>query len=222
MYRKAFTLMEILVVVAIVSILVVLLLGGANRIIASSKAAKCSGNLRNIYVAAMAWSADNNGRIVPVFYPGDPNSAGSLKNWTGLLAPYLGRAETNAFSSTREMPVYACPSAPQQFGYGYNYLYLSWVQDSAGKEQWATMSGIAKPARTVFLADTDNVKAARNVFSSWRAFLRSPVGFGWAGDCRPAFVHPGKTANVLWLDGHVSAETSDSDFWKNDQLWDRE
>jgi prepilin-type processing-associated H-X9-DG protein/prepilin-type N-terminal cleavage/methylation domain-containing protein len=216
---SAVTLLELLVAVAIVVLLSSLIYPSVKVFFGRSLSAKCTANLRQIYVASRSWSSDNNMRIVPVFDPGDAG-AKSLWNWTGHLAPYMGREGTNDFESAAEVPAFVCPVNPNRFGYGYNYLYLSWIQTAPGNTtRWVSTTSVARPSQTVFLVDSANINTKTEGFSTWRAFVRPPSLAG-AKDILPAYRHPGKTTNVLWLDGHVSAEQAKTAFDKDDQLWD--
>src|SRR5262245_34194042 len=100
--RRAFTLIELLVVIAVIAILAALLLPALARAKESSRAVICSNNLRQIGLAATAYSGDN-GR-----YP-------SMLNWlyarsnpgtdvsTGSLYPYV-----------KSKTVYLCPTDQRQ------------------------------------------------------------------------------------------------------------
>lgn len=217
----AFTLVEMLVTVAIIVVLAALIIPTIKNSVEGSRSTKCVSNLRQIYTAAAAWSNDNDGNIVPVFFPWDPNSASSLKNWTGLLAPYLGRTSTNEFTSANDLPVAVCPSEPGKFGYGYNYLYLSWIQPARERYQLKRQVSVYRPSETVMFVDSHNSSDPNRAFSNWRPFVRSPETASWQAAYLPSFRHRSH-ANVLWLDGHVSAESANSDFWKDDRLWGKE
>jgi prepilin-type processing-associated H-X9-DG protein len=54
-------------------------------------------------------------------------------------------------------------------------------------------------------------------FTAWRTWVRPPSS---ATDYIVDFRHPGPTANVLWLDGHGTAEKP-SPLMDSTQLWDR-
>ncbi len=208
---RAFTLVELLVVVAIIAVLASLALPAFQKVLLRSRATQCASNLRQIGIAAQGWSADNDGRIVPAFLSGEVGSISDPTVWTGLLAPYLNYTLV-ATNTVVQMRVFACPANPKRCGYGQNYAYLSFAP-STSYGYWVPLARVMHPAQTVFLVD-DIMPSNTN---KWRAFVRPP---SMAQDVAPNFVHPGKTANVLWLDGHVSAEASTNAFTKNDLLWD--
>jgi prepilin-type processing-associated H-X9-DG protein len=216
---RAFTLLELLATIGVVLVLVALLVPATGKFTRNAQAAKSAANLRQIAVGAELWSAENNGRVVPVYMPSE-GAAPSLRNWTGLLAPYLGRNSTADFASASEMPVFIDPMHPRRFGYGYNYAYLSWIQSSKNFERWVTRAGVARPSQTVFLVTNKNVDAPADDFTSWRSYVRPP-SITTITDHVVAFDYPGDKAQVLWLDGHVSAETRKT-LMEDDTLWDRE
>ena len=88
--RRAFTLLELLVVVAIVGILIAMLIPGASSAWQVANATQCRNNLNKIFQAEALWLADRNQTM---FATGG--------GWAGSLMTYLeGRGE-----------VLCCPSA---------------------------------------------------------------------------------------------------------------
>lgn len=222
----AMTLVETLVTVAIIGALAALLFPITKQLTQSSYVAKSASNLRHIYVASQGWTADNNGRIVPCYTPGD-GAANSPRHFTALLAPYLG-IDTALFSKTPTpqgetlaplMPVYVFPKHPRRFGYGYNYAYLSIINTGQGWNRLIPFSMVAHPSQTVFLVTSKSNATDDEAFLSWRPYVRPPRTYKSLGDQVPAFELPGNTAQVLWLDGHITAETEEH-LMADDSLWD--
>lgn len=214
--KRAFTLVELVVVCACLAILAALLLSALPRAISEVRSAKCKSNLRQIGIAAQLWSMDNNGKVVPVFYPTDGGSQLSQvfpAPWTGMLVPYMGYPRT--LSATASIPVFICPESPTRFGYGNNYIYLT-IMTGSSVSQWVYYAQVAHPSETVFIVDECYPSKGLN---AWKPYVRPPA-FG-SQDIIVDFKHPGKIANVLWLDGHVTPEIKDSDVMKDDQFWDR-
>ncbi|MEC7129879.1 MAG: prepilin-type N-terminal cleavage/methylation domain-containing protein [Planctomycetota bacterium] len=63
MQRKAFTLVELLVVVAVIAILISLLLPAINRFRVQAQSTECLTNQRNLIAAYTQYSIDKNGRV---------------------------------------------------------------------------------------------------------------------------------------------------------------
>lgn len=123
--RRGFTLIELLVTVTIVIALAGLLSVGLRSMKHSAESSKCMANVKNLCVAAVTASADNNGKYPAMkVYPWDPDTylsntgsgfyseqrAGSIGE---VLGPYLGlEPESSLDVDAKSMPeVFQCPAA---------------------------------------------------------------------------------------------------------------
>ncbi len=114
--RAAFTLVELLVTIAIVSILAALLLSAVGSARSASDRTKAIANMRSIGSAIGLYAADKDSLLPGPLWPGqlaelDPNRAGRLVR---ELAPYLG-IETPAQPQVMELfmpPAYRKVTAP--------------------------------------------------------------------------------------------------------------
>lgn len=215
---RGFTLVEMLVTVSIIAILAALCLKGVGSAMAWSQASKCASNLRQISVAAQAWSADNDGAFVPFASPDQDFYYGPC-NWTGLLAPYMNVTLPSgriAFTSTALLPAAVCPLHTKRWGYGQNLSLSGWTG------QVGAIPAHTQPVKTGRITDLSNMIYFTDCATSdlsnewkdgtWRPFSRPPY-FGKPSNPGAAgayFGHQNNTANVLWADGHVTAEKESS------------
>jgi len=110
---RAFTLVELLVVVAIIGMLASLALPSLKAGIERAKGARCIGNLRQIGAAVQQYVADpgNNNQFPPIYNisggnaTGDAGANSSLSGASSLLQPL---AALSAYGVT--LPLLTCPS----------------------------------------------------------------------------------------------------------------
>lgn len=94
--RFAFTLIELMVVIAVIAILAALLLPAMSRAKETGRAVACKNNLRQLSLGAATYSLDNKGRM-PFFLDWLSSRPGDLTS--GQLYPYL-----------KTPAVYMCPT----------------------------------------------------------------------------------------------------------------
>jgi len=145
--RRAFTLVELLLVLAIVSALVAILLPALARGRQQGRSAACLSNLRQFLIAWHMYADMHQDVMMPGrhCYEGAPPADPASWNFVGnglkycprgvaMLGGYIGanpfsRPSVSDSRQDYESRIYQCPEAPEWIdernsGYGYNYQFL--------------------------------------------------------------------------------------------------
>ena len=213
--RPAFTLVELLVVVAIIAVLAALLLPSLTQCKAAARRAQCTSNLRQLGVAAELYWDDNEGACFR--YSGARTNGGQLY-WFGWLQDGAeGERDFDAragalFPYLQEGGVELCPSlryADAQFklkakgaayGYGYN-LHFS----APTKQPPVNLNRLKRPSDTAVFADAAQVNTFLAPASPANPLLEE---FYYVNATEPtAHFRHATFANVAFADGHVAGES---------------
>lgn len=229
---RGFTLLELLVVVAIIGILAAVLLPALARGRAQARSVECVNNLRQLYLALTMFAAENNGRYVPAA-PDIAEPGGGLTRWHGvrpsITEPFDSQqgplAEYLAFGVVKECPVFTefrtREDSPNAFdegtgGYGYNAAYIggtAYMNEFPESYAVATKDArVQDPVNTILFADA---ALPQDGYIIEYSFIEPPYyptpdqpkgNKDW-GLMAPSihFRHGGR-ANVLWADGHITSE----------------
>ena len=113
MRRRAFTLVELLVVIGIIALLISVLLPVLNRARAASNSVYCLSSLKQMGVAIQMYAGPNKGSLPIAYWDGltSPAIPGSspvayqgATDWAWLILPYLKRGASSTYSDGGQDP----------------------------------------------------------------------------------------------------------------------
>src|SRR5262249_19874145 len=137
---RAFTLVELLVVIAVIAILAALLLPALARAKEKGKQTYCMNSTRQQALAIFLYAGENSEILPPVPFP---DSSRNETNWPDLLNPYL-----------KSLQVHFCPSDLKAKTNSYGLNELAFVdltdEDSPAPRK---LTAFRHPSQTVMLGD---------------------------------------------------------------------
>lgn len=233
--RKAFTLVELLVVISVISLLMGLLMPALSAARSQARSVVCKANLHQLLIANIGYSTENEGFYVP--------AAEDMYNLMGGLCRWHGKRKTvNDEFDPAESPLAAylgngdvkeCPGRPRLIkgdswsesfekgggGYGYNMAYIGsrlWQKGMGWQDSYrmtTKMSEVRMPANTLMFADCAFIEDSELIEYS---FAEQPfvMSYGTVYDGSSGMeirtlpsVHfrHRGQANIGWADGHVGS-----------------
>ncbi|WPJ96594.1 DUF1559 domain-containing protein [Coraliomargarita algicola] len=213
----AFTLIELLTVIAIVGILAAIIIPSVGKVREASQVAKCVTHLRQLALGATAYASDHNGNFVSLYSGGgdDPTLT-----WVDQIAPYVGGEGQN-----RIYEVVNCPSADyimefdgvrkSTYSYGWNPALVPDARDLDGDGIRASpirSITMQRPNETMLIADTIQKDSRKGWGNDYFVSVGSKVYTPSTADdyisesSLTGFSdrHNGR-GNVAFVDGHVES-----------------
>jgi len=113
--RRAFTLVELLVVISIIAILIGLLLPAVNAARESGRKTKCTNQLYQLGMGVIQQA--NAGGYLPGFRNAVPTTSGTYFAWPVLVLPFIEKNDVytallNGGAGSTSIDAFVCPSAP--------------------------------------------------------------------------------------------------------------
>ncbi len=191
--KRAFTLLEVLVVVAIIALLAVILFPAFARARENARRASCQSNLKQIFLAHYQYKEDCDGVFAPAAYR---NGAGERVIWTQLFQPYA-----------KSQQIFRCPSDADSLrqSFALNTFAFADVENLPPQPFGVHLGTLRFDATSelIMACESGTGDDSTSIPDAWKIVPPSlPLSF--EGDARPVGRHF-ERANVLFLDGHVKS-----------------
>ena len=232
---RAFTLVELLVVISVIALLLALLMPALAGARWQARGLVCRSNLRQLVLASAGYATENDGFYVPAAE--DMWDGAGRRRWHGVRAD-LGEAFDPskgplagylAEGRVKECPARVAFTKSDDWstsfergcgGYGYNMAYIGsrlWDAAISGPQAFqqayartASVTEVADPARTLMFADT--AMANDGITLIEYSFAEPPFAV-FGGQVMTDFLmspsihfRHGAHANIGWADGHTGTE----------------
>jgi len=197
----AFTLTELLIVIAIVAILTAIVIPTVSTLRSSARSAECLGNLRQLGSAFLLYAQDHRGSLPAT--TGKYNDTGTATggSWSIALMKEIGMA----FPHLNQENPFLCPAASTTYPegnakrtYAMNWENLPTDPSFAASRGWEQPTKLAQhsaPARTVLLIDSKS-GGDPATGDGYDQFQLSTL------DARADWRHD-NAINTLFVDGHA-------------------
>ena len=235
MKKKAFTLVELLVVISIIALLLSILMPSLSLARSQAKAVVCKSNLRQLALANIGYATENDEHYVPA---ASDMMTTNYHRWHGLrdpnnlntpfdplkspLADYIGDGEVKECTEKIKFVKGLAWSANFEQGgggYGYNLTYIGsklWRLGWSNKayQETAKTTDVSRTAETIMFADSAMANQ-NNIIGTYiheYSFVEPPY-FLSNGNPMPSWGYASPSihfrhrgkADVVWIDGHTSS-----------------
>jgi prepilin-type N-terminal cleavage/methylation domain-containing protein/prepilin-type processing-associated H-X9-DG protein len=217
--RKAFTLVELLVVISIIALLLAILMPALVRTRDNAKRIICSKRLSQISLAMSAYAVDCQDKITIAHDPNsEPNPALRaklrLQLWHILLLPYVGK-QVSADPSKNLSDVFFCPQDkdPHPIGFGSSNPHAAGMTSFAPNGYYDTLRGIKlgpaggykfsqirQASEVMLIAETSYAGRIYDAQCSTTIPLNLPLT---AHHRMTSGFYHNNSMNVMFVDGHI-------------------
>lgn len=212
--RRGFTLLELLLVIAVVAILAALLMTAVSQAKRKAGQVKCINNLRQLAVAVNLYAGDNNDATLPLYAPAQsPQGPDDYDYWSEVLVAQVDGLNDGLF---------LCPndSVSTNYSYGLNEDAFPDLIDTNPPTEPLHLAGFATPAGTIMMGDlgtSDDFVTQRPdtlvMLTPDDDLKEQDEHYG--NYARPSVRH-GQRCNLNFVDGHVESRRLDQFYTKQD------
>lgn len=184
--KSAFTLIELLICVAIIAVLAGTLLPSVKGMLTRGRSVKCVSNLRQIGIGMNSYAGEHEGLFPQATSPAYPNSRG----WMRETAPYLGMSDSamGAPPLPRAVGVFICPEWTMKADRAVSYGLNPFIDPSQSYYSWNYRRVKVSQSGTFLVVEIAANKESDDTLKSGGEIPRR---------------HPNTSANYLFVDGHV-------------------
>jgi prepilin-type processing-associated H-X9-DG protein/prepilin-type N-terminal cleavage/methylation domain-containing protein len=211
---KAFTLVELLVVIGIIAVILSVLLPAVSALRQSATSTACLSNLRQMAAAATDYALRNGGSYPPAQWT-DPADFSSVRGWDFVKRGGQVTGPGFLWAPQPVTPAQQClafdggaQSAGDAYtGYNYNTSYIG--RGTGESVSPARVAQVKRPSRTLLFGDGQwRLGANKYMRSPLRSPTEDSVSYGDGSPARAAgtqgFRHRGAT-NAAFCDGHAES-----------------
>ena len=208
--KKGFTLIEMLVVVAIIGVLAAILFPVFARARENARRANCMSNLKQIGLAVLQYTQDYDERM-----PGLSNTSVPPTYWFNMIEPYTKSTQLFFCPSDAEAKA-SEPLTTANIAYGWNDYYLATNYDM-GDMSGSSLASFEHVAQTILAGDSNGYTFTSGVNAGkprQRYVIRNSGGY------QPVPRHFDGD-NFVFMDGHVKWFKLPGMILNDATLWDR-
>lgn len=233
--RAGFTLIEMLVVIAIIGLLAAILFPVFSRVRENGRRAACMSNLKQIWLGAMQYVQDCDDMLPAITYGDTAKPTTHYYRWMDVIEPYVGNTQVFSCPSDHINPgyVYATKltntSTTTNGSYGLNNTYNNsktqpasqWNVSASGGTYDKKYGAIAAPSTTIYCLEKTDSKVW---YVQWKDQPNQPSFANVTDDPEDfisteafadSYINEGislrhfQSTNALFCDGHVKAVRAD-------------
>ncbi|MFA9478947.1 type II secretion system protein [Phycisphaerales bacterium AB-hyl4] len=214
--KRAFTLIELIVVISIIALMIALLLPVLNNARANARLVECSAMLRSLGMSSEIYLNDYNFTYPVAYFRGTWPSSDNLvtRQWPFFLSHAMGKIQ-DSHSEWTSLPDFWCPGEPagqspdmRPYSYGQNW-YAGYHQ-SDSNYQYVREPDVVQPSQTIHRTDG----------------AHTGTQAGWTLVLRQNQIHParhiefdrhmgGGMANFAYMDMHVVTRRQYEEDWSD-------